>query len=353
MKKAYEQKFRFSFSPRSAVVMKAPHGNYARFANLQEITPATGLKEMHGGRISINAARKIRNAIEWLLASAAEKYVYSKKTKRFHKWKLSFLTLTLPTQGNKTDEEIKSILNSFLTLAKYNYGLRSYIWKAEPQRRGVIHFHITSDCYMWKNSVRFEWNRLLSKSGLLNQHQDAPSTKIHSTYRVKNMAAYLTKYFIKPPTPFTKPPYLPRFGGLAISFRGNPDIGYEIPTTLFYIRPISGRLWGCSHSLSQARSLSYTVDIPEMRSMNDDLRQAGTKEKQKSHCNFHILPDDYYKNLSHGQLKHDYLAHLLKIRKRKNLHQFEIYGEDGEQVADKKILAKFDKQYKPNHHGKS
>jgi len=196
---------------------------------------------------------------------------------------------------------------------------------------------------MWKNSVRFEWNRILSKHGLNNGHTDAPSTKIHSTYRVSNMAAYLTKYFIKPPAKFTMPPYKPKYEGRASSRRGSEEISLGEVKGLHYIRPINGRLWGCSHSLSAARSLSYTVDIPEMRSLNSEIRAACIKESQRTYCNFFQLPEDYYTKLSPGQLKHDYLFHLSKIRKKKNLHQFEIYGEEGELITDKKIIRKLAK----------
>lgn len=333
--------------------MGAPSKAYDRVGNLHGSSASAGLQAMHGGRISQSSARKIRNAIDWLLASAEEKYIYSKKANRFYKWKLSFLTLTLPTQGTLSDTAVKGILNAFLTLAKHNYGLQSYIWKAEPQARGVIHFHLTSDCYMWKNSVRFEWNRLLSKYGLLNGQTNAPSTKIHSVYRVKNMAGYLCKYFIKPPTPFTKTPYAPKYGGLAVSRRGSEEISFTFPEKLFYIRPIAGRLWGCSQSLSQARSLSYTVDIPEMRSMNQEIRDSGAREQQKTYCNYYQLPDDYYDKLSFGQLKHDFNVHKLKIRKVAVKDRYDIRGEDGLLIADKKILRRFDKQFKSNPHGKS
>lgn len=323
--------------------MAAPSGNYDRLNNLGRSNASAGLQAQHGGRISANASRKIRNAIEWLLAAAEEKYVYSKRTKKFHKWKLSFLTLTLPTQSHLTDIEVKSILNSFLTLAKYNYGLKSYVWKAEPQRRGVIHFHLTSDCYMWKESVRFEWNRLLSKSGLLNGHPDAPSTKIHSTYKVKNMAAYLTKYFCKPDPRATKPPYKPKMPGIEYQCRGHVDMHPLDLNSLAYIRPIGGRLWGCSQTLSKARSLSYIVDQGEMRSLNQEMRDAKAKESQKPWCNYFQLPDDYYEKLSPGQLKHDYLLHLHKIRKRKKFHQFEVFDEEGQLISDRRVLKQIQK----------
>lgn len=202
---------------------------------------------------------------------------------------------------------------------------------------------------MWKNSVRYEWNRLLSKYGLLNGHSDAPSTKIHSTYRVQNMAAYLTKYFVKPNVQKEKAPFLP-----ITIFQTNKGKYFTRAEfcdgrRVFWIRPITGRLWGCSQSLSKARAFSYIVDTAEMRSLNNDFRDAGAQEIQKAYCNFFKLPVDYYSKLQHGQVKHDYLAHLLKIRKKKNFHQFEIYDGSEQQVTDKKIIRKFEKQFIKPH----
>lgn len=308
---------------------------------------------MHGGRISASSARKIRNAVEWLVASASEKYLYSKKANRLYKWKLSFLTLTLPTQAGSTDIQVKSLLNNFLTLAKHNYGLKSYIWKAEPQLRGVIHFHITSDAYMWKNSVQFEWNRLLSKSGLLNGHSDAPSIKIHSVYRIKNMAAYLTKYFVKAPTKFQKPPFAKRYGDLTATRHGQDIFYFELPEKLFYTRPLTGRLWGCSHNLSKARSLSYTVDTAEMRSMNDEIRAEASHEMQKTYCNFFKLPADYYDKLAYGQIKHDYEITRKSIQSAERWGNWNIHDNEGNEITDKKIIRRFAKQLNPTSHGKS
>lgn len=199
---------------------------------------------------------------------------------------------------------------------------------------------------MWKNSVRFEWNRLLAKSGLLNGHSDPPTTKIHSTYRVLNMAAYLTKYFIKGGK-ISMPPQNNYLHGLPNWFHSNKkEVYLKYVPTVQYIRPINGRLWGCSHSLSQARNFSYIVDGPEMQTMNYELRKESTKETQRNYCNMFYLKPGFYDRLPPGPIKTDYLANLLKIRKTKYLHQFEIYGLDGELITDKKILLDFHKNNK-------
>lgn len=290
--------------------------------------------------ISPNSARKIRNAIDWMMAAATDKWLLSRQSNKYYKWKLSFLTLTLPTQGKMTDLEIKSVLNSFLTLAKYNYGLHSYIWKAEPQARGVIHFHLTSDCYMWKNSVRFEWNRLLKAKNLLNNHDDPPSTKIHSVHRVKSMGAYLTKYFIKPRAKENYPPFIPSH-----LIRTNKDIRFTREefinaTPHNYIRPIQGRQWGCSHSLSKVRNFSYTCGSDEMRTDVHHLRQCSSKETDSTFCNMFLLahPKNFYGGNSIVSL--EYAKNILSVRKTLHRGMYEIYSPEGKIITNQKIIRK-------------
>jgi len=180
-----------------------------------------------------------------------------------------------------------------------------------------------------------------------------PVPKIHSTYRVDNIAGYLCKYFIKPPAKFIEPPFKNKFGGLAVSRRGSEEIYFEFPEKVFYVRPISGRLWGCSQELSKARKLSYTVDVPEMRALIQELRDVKSKERQSTYCNLYHIPDDYYQKLSEGQLKHDYLLHIMKIRKIAVKDRYDIRDETGKQIAEKKILRRFEKQFKKQPHEKN
>lgn len=339
--KKYEPRFRFSFSPRTVVGMGAPPRFGTRVKNFGSIDSSEGLQAMHSGEISTNSARKIRNAVDWLLASAKTKTLYSKKNKRFYNWKTNFLTLTLPTQGNKTDIEVKEILHSFLILAKHNYGLHSYIWKAEPQQRGAIHFHITTDVFMWKNSVQFEWNRLLRKKGLLNNHENPPTIKIHSTYRVKNMAGYLTKYFVKPQYSESVPPK-----EKSDFFKSNRGYIYTREefinnTPHSYIRPICGRLWGCNQELSRARNFSFIVDSDEMRAMNDNLRNESSKEKTETYCNMFFLrePEKFY--AGDGIIQDEYRKNIELIRGKKWKKQLTLHDAEGLPITDKTILKKF------------
>ena len=81
--------------------------------------------------------------------------------------------------------------------------MKSYVWKAELQERGQIHYHITADCYVDLKELRQAWNNLQEKAGLLDDfylkygHRNPNSTDIHSVKKVKNIEAYLVKYISK------------------------------------------------------------------------------------------------------------------------------------------------------------
>lgn len=262
-----------------------------------------GIINQHKGLVSPNARRKIRTAIDWLIASADEKYLFSKKTGQYHSWKISFCTLTLPTQGELGDIEIKHILNAWLTFAKYAFGLKSYIWKAEPQARGTIHIHITSDCFMWHKTVRDSWNKLLKKYQLLNGHEDPNSTDIHSTYKIKNIAAYLCKYFTKQ----------------------SEDR-----------RAIKGRLWGCSRTLSNARGIRFEMPWSDMKYEVYHMRKEAIHVHQKDYCESFYMRNNYLRDMPACKLKSIFQARARMIRKTRYLNQFEVFSmETGVKLFDK------------------
>ena len=66
---------------------------------------------------------------------------------RNFKFKLNLITLTLPSKQNEhSDNEIKHrALNNFFTQLRTKHNLVNYVWKAEKQKNGNIHFHIITD----------------------------------------------------------------------------------------------------------------------------------------------------------------------------------------------------------------
>lgn len=205
---------------------------------------------------------KMKRALNWLVASADTKKVYEKKYKGLVDWRVNFITLTIPAQGDTTDKQCKRLMNEFFKWARYNHGMTNYVWRAEAQARGVIHFHIVSDCYIHYTNVRFTWNKLLQKAGLLNGHEAPNSTDIHAVLEkeVKNVKAYIVDYMIKKDT--------------------NAD-----GTTK---RSINGRLWGCSKALSVAGKNYQQLDEHEAEIVHKAFVKAEWEVKQIENTNCYI-----------------------------------------------------------------
>jgi len=231
-----------------------------------------------GARLSVKATRRIQDKIEWLCFFAKTKRAYNPKSGNSFKFRVNFVTLTLPVLQRHRDTTIKSVcLNQFLTEARKYCGLRNYVWRGECQKNGNIHFHIVTDTYLNAYLIRSIWNRQLAKLGyiqaysnnfsnlnflqyrrrvdplghvlttiLLNRYNhgvdtnwSAPNTTdVHSTKKIRNLVAYLKKYVSKKIDP------------------GSVD---QVGT--MEGRRIVGRLWGCSQSLSKITSACAYVDL--------------------------------------------------------------------------------------------
>lgn len=315
--KVGDRPFYLSIRPRYLCLspMRVGRNSPARYCNLSKYVKS-GARQLDG-TLSFNSQKRIRLAIDWMLAAAQPKLLKVKKTDKYYTFRISFATLTLPTQKNKSDQDIKSIFNSFLTMAKYRFGLKTYIWKAEPQKRGTIHFHLTSDCFIHWRMLRFAWNRLLKREGLTGIHTDPNSTDIHAVYKIKNLAAYLAKYYCKS--------YIKNISDLPSDqvFQMTDE---EITDKVR--RPISGRLWGCSHNLSRILNMTQTVDWSEGQQIHSDLLQQGAEIREMDYTTVYSLPPDYWKNLPECKLKQDYIRALRIIRKSNFNYQTEIYDPE-------------------------
>jgi hypothetical protein len=154
--------------------------------------------------ISNKSKQKIKKAAKYLLYNSVLKTAYNHKTKSRFSFKVNFITLTLSSKQIHSDKEIKSkLLNQFLVEAHKKWQVKNYIWRAEKQKNGNIHFHILCDRFIPWLELRNVWNRIQNKLGYIdafeamNKNRNPNSTDIHSLRKVKNVAAYVTKYITK------------------------------------------------------------------------------------------------------------------------------------------------------------
>lgn len=218
--------------------------------------------------MSGKADKKIRSVINWLLLAAEPKDVYQKSTGRWFKFKVNFITITLPDTKSQVSEHFfkTKLLNPFLVYCRKYFGLRNYVWKMEFQQNGKLHVHITTDTFIHYKDLQNTWNRILGHNALLLDHikkfsdcsfdqyrammpkhdkrtveqmrtawergtadgwRHPNTTDVHAVLKIKNLAGYLCKYMAKQDE---------------------------------QLKNFKGRIWGCNYELSRALKCTLFVD---------------------------------------------------------------------------------------------
>jgi hypothetical protein len=154
-------------------------------------------------RVNNRPIRRLQKAVNYLMITSPRQTTYCKEMKRHINFKLNFITLTLSQKQFHTDEYIKSnMLDRFLKWIVYK-GATGYVWKAETQKNGNIHFHITANKYIHWRDIRSYWNGLQERHGYtanyFNAHgsTDANSTDVHAIKNEQKALKYISKYIIK------------------------------------------------------------------------------------------------------------------------------------------------------------
>lgn len=157
------------------------------------------------GEITPHSRRRLNKAIQLLLDITEPRWIINPVTQKRQKFHLAFWTLTLSApQYFVTDSEIKKqLLEPFLRIMRKK-GLRNYIWKAELQQNGNIHFHLLTDFFLPYTVIRDCWNNCQNKLGFIDEferrhgHNNPNSTDVRSVKTSSGVASYLSKYMLKP-----------------------------------------------------------------------------------------------------------------------------------------------------------
>lgn len=250
-----------------------------------EITEFQKVKHQHllesdrkaNGMVSKTARKKMTRAVEYLLFNTNTKTAHVRTSGRFFKFKIAFITLTLPSAQIHDDREIiGKCLNQFLIEIKRFYHVNNYVWRAEKQKNRNIHFHILVDKFIPYQEIRDRWNRIVNKLGYVDRYRqeqvnwhengfrirenllktwpiekqkkayergakiqwNSPnSTDVHAVQKVHNIKSYITKYMTKAPETATD--------------INNPD--KEITNQ-------TGRIWGCNREISNPTGARADMD---------------------------------------------------------------------------------------------
>lgn len=298
-----ERKLMMQLRSRSIVVYTAKTYSYKRVNEARLKFNEFKSVKAYSGRVTTHSQRRIRKAVQILSQKSKWQTVYNPITMSNLTFRLTFITLTIPDLATSLTgkESYKLLLKPFIQTMQRVHGMRDYIWKAELQQRGTIHYHITTNTFINYQHIKKRWNQLLDKAGLMNDykakhgHSNPNSTDVHKVYNDDNIEAYMEKYISKASTTDES---------------------------------IHGKVWDCSLSLKSNKL--FTVDLTRENEQNIITLDKSKKAKSLSSDYFEIIYFDQpcIVKLLYGyqhKLYEDWLKSLdttkqrVKRRKRKRL----------------------------------
>ena len=170
-----------------------------------------------------------------------------------------FITLTLPAEQVHTDTEVTKIcLGSFLDRCRKIGLLSNYVWRAEKQKNGNIHYHIMTDTFCNFSLVKNLWHLSLEKLGYISAFQRKFLVMSFAEYKkldfnegvpiqkVANAYAHgVRTKWRNPPT--TQVDYLQNSNEIALYLSKYIGKDNEEKKNI-----VTGRVWACSVSVSSS-----------------------------------------------------------------------------------------------------
>jgi hypothetical protein len=264
------------------------------------------------GIISKKAAKRIERSVVWLLYYAKPKKIHDVLLNKTFSFLINFITLTLPAKQIHSDDEIKKrCLNNFLDVCRKEYGLANYVWKAEAQINGNIHFHLVTDCYIRYDNIQRIWNqsvdlltapegheeRGMSYIDRFEQkigHRNPNSTDVHSVKHVRKIASYISKYMSKNRA-FHCIGELREHKGKRFEIlygsdeyrleEGGQKVGKVVGNVIAGpVRRLTGRQWFLSRSLSQCKAVKINEDEHEFKDLSTIIQKGGLHQFNTDFC---------------------------------------------------------------------
>jgi hypothetical protein len=205
-------------------------------------------REQYSGRMTAGTRKRLARAVTLMAQACKARWITNEVTGQLQYHKLSFITLTVSSPENLSAQDgYNLLLADFLQWMRRVKGVNTYLWKAELQKRGQLHYHITTPSWIHYREIRDKWNELQLNAGLLKDyaaqygHTDPNSTDVHETRHVKDIARYLVK---------------------------------ELAKSMQNEQATRGKIWDCSDNLAGVAYFSVPLTRHHERRM-DELRKSG------------------------------------------------------------------------------
>ena len=245
----------------------------------------------YSGGMTIGTRKRLAKAITIMSQAIKPGWRHNPVSDRMEYHKFSFITLTVSDAKNITARQgYDLLLSHFLdwmtrTAAKKDPTAKTYVWKAELQKRGQLHYHITTPAWIHWREIRDKWNELQHKAGLLNAyaaehgHFDPNSTDIHNTKSVRKADLYMIKELCKSISAVQLEAIEEVRKKVAAGLLPEEQEEEEIKKiTAEKIKTI-GRIWGCSEDLLGVNYFTLSVTRDHERQIDEWVKQGLARRK--------------------------------------------------------------------------
>jgi hypothetical protein len=146
----------------------------------------------------INEGQRVQNGLsrrgKTRLRRAASYYQLLVMANLTTKAYCSMLTLTYGMEYPKDEISKKDLDNFFHRMRGYFGKTFHYVWVAERQKRGAIHFHILTPEYVPKKWLNQKWNEVVSNRLTKEGKEDSIQVLYPNVKAVNSAGAYMVKY---------------------------------------------------------------------------------------------------------------------------------------------------------------
>lgn len=266
--------------------------------------------------ISSKSSKRLEAAIYLICQSATTKRVWDKDWQRWFSFKINFITLTLPSAQIHDDSIIYSqIFKPFIRWWRDRNPNLLYIWKAEKQDNGNIHFHLTTNSFIHWRTMRNKWNLLCDNLGYTTRCKttDPNSTDVHSVRDIRSLPRYLASYMMKKDL-YKKP--LKRWHKIhGKKLKTLDSVSFQLPKRYFnnIKTNVTCKHWDASKILLNNRCTVITDQVDYLYDLN--LMEHNEVEAiNTDYCKIWNIQPHHWINLKH--FKAAYEDYISEIRKR-------------------------------------
>lgn len=227
------------------------------------------------GKVTLGVRKRLTKAVNLLLQMTKPTWVKNpSRNNQLQYHNVSFITLKITSKENITGRvAYDTCFSHFLDWLTRTNGTKLYVWKLEKEKRGQVHYHITTPDFIDWRLIRKKWNSILHNAGYLDEyaiehgHFDANSTDIHEVSNVTNLAPYLVKALAD---------NIEAAERIKKTRDGKTDqhIGAEMAKDQQNETETDGKIWGCSELLSASTYVTLACDDRHMQAI-ELLKAAG------------------------------------------------------------------------------